>query len=207
MRVETIAERKLRMLKPLEQLCHNCTMCDLGFRMANRDNLLRPPQVFSTMNVSRFMVVGQNPGWNEVVERQPFVGDAGQNFNNEVAKHGLGRGDFYICNAVRCFTSFNAKPHPSCVASCEPYLQMEIQILNPKLIIALGALAFEQLCPGSKFHDSFGVITKSARYGGVPVFPVHHPSPLNLDEGGLRFAFERQIKMVCKLVIALREKP
>lgn len=205
MTFDTPEQRKLKMLTPLQEVCHNCTMCELGFKRAVRDDKIKKPQVFSTMTPTRFMVVGQNPGWNEVVRKEPFVGDAGAAFDAEVAKHGLSRQDFYICNAVKCFTEGNTRPLPQHMDACEPYLRMEVQILKPKLVIALGSVAFEQLCPGVAFTAALGKITKSAKYG-VPVFPIYHPSPLNLDEGGKRAAFEKQIELVCGLVKALRAK-
>jgi len=201
---DDLKDRKLRMLLPLAQVCVNCTMCALGSQKAKKGDEVHDPHVFSSFMPSRFMVVGQNPGWNEVVHKMPFVGDAGKNFDAEIAKHGLQRSDFYICNSVRCHTPGNTKPDVVHLERCEPFLRMEVQILKPKLIVALGAVAFDQLCPKVDFQSSLKRLTRS-KYG-VMVFPVYHPSPLNLDEGGRREAFEDQIRMMCALVQELRRR-
>lgn len=200
---ETPYERKMRMLVPLSQTCLACSMCELGLKVAVRGSLGLDPHVLSNMNPTRFMVVGQNPGWNELRKREPFVGDAGKNFDDEISKHGLTRKDFYICNTVRCYTEGNSRPSATHVERCEPFLRMEINIIKPRLVISLGAVAFDQLCPGVSFQDSMSKITKSKKFG-VNVFAIYHPSPLNLDEGGKRAAFEEQVELMCGLVTALK---
>jgi hypothetical protein len=80
---ETPHERKLRMLIPLASTCMGCSMCELGLKVATRGKLGLDPHLLSNMNPQRFMVVGQNPGWNELRKREPFVGDSGENFDFE----------------------------------------------------------------------------------------------------------------------------
>jgi len=203
---ESAYDRKMRMLTQLSQTCISCSMCELGLKPVSKDNkLYRDPHVLSNMNPTRFMIVGQNPGWNEVVKREPFVGDAGENFNTEIAKYDLSREDFYICNTVRCYTQNNASPTPRHMKRCEPFLAMEINLIKPKLIIALGAIAFEQLCPGVTFSSSFEKLTKSSKYD-VHVMPIYHPSPLNMKEESRRLAFGKQIRTMCKLIKALKNQ-
>jgi DNA polymerase len=201
---ETPFERKKRMINQLSLTCGACSMCELGRKRAEKNNTLRDPHVLSNCNPTRFMVIGQNPGWDELKERQPFVGAAGKNFDNEIAKHGLSREDFYICNTVRCWTPSNAKPNEEHKERCEPFLKMEIQLIRPLLVIALGAVAFSQLCPGVNYGESLKSITTSERYG-VKVFPIYHPSPLNFRGTGRKEAFEDQIKLMCKLVKRLKD--
>lgn len=201
---ETPRDRKLRMLRPVRDACLACTMCELGHRYAKKDYMDRDPHCFSNLNPTRFMVVGQNPGWNELREGTPFVGPAGENFDRELCRHGLSREEFYICNANRCWTEENAPPTDRQRRRCEPFLAIEINLLKPRLVVALGASAFGALCPGEEFRDGLGKITRSARYE-VPVFGVYHPSPRNLEEGGREAAFRRQMRLLCRLIIALRK--
>jgi len=156
------------------------------------------------MNPTRFVVVGQNPGWEELEKREPFVGAAGRNFDTEIAKHGLDRGWFYICNTVRCWTEGNTKPDEKCINRCEPFLRMEIALIRPHIIIALGAVAFGILCPGVQFGTSLGKLVKSKF--GVHVFAIYHPSPVNFRDGTRRNAFEDQIKTMCALIKALKKR-
>lgn len=198
-------ERKQQMLAHLARACVECSMCDLGLREARRGDVVRDPHVFSNLNPTRFMVIGQNPGWNELKAGAPFVGAAGKNFDSEIAKHGFSRDDFYICNTVRCFTAGNTRPTEKNKQRCEPFLRMEINLIKPKLVVALGGVAFSQLCPEAVFGDSLKKITKSSKYN-IPVFTVYHPSPMNLNSGSRKESFASQIKTLCKLIVAMRQR-
>ncbi len=201
---ETPYERKLRMLRPLSLSCLACSMCELGLKGAEKNGIMRDPHVFSNMNPKRIMVVGQNPGWNELEEREPFVGLAGRNFNKELAKHGLSRDDFYICNTVRCFTEGNARPLEKHKQRCEPFLRMEIALIKPRFVVALGAVAFEQFCPELVFSESLKNIVTSSHFG-VKVFPVYHPSPINFRDSSRKRDFESQMAILCALVKRLSD--
>lgn len=188
------------MLLPMADTCVACSMCELGRRGATIDGKIeRDPHVFSNMNPRRIMVVGQNPGWNEVLERTPFVGESGHNFDAELAKHGMDRSSLYICNIVRCYTNGNATPLPKHIERCRPFLQMEINLIRPVLVASLGRVAFDGLCPGEAYGKALGRITKSQIYD-VPVFAIYHPSPMNLGEPARKAAFEKQMRLFCGLV-------
>lgn len=202
---ETPYDRKLRMLGQLSSACTACSMCELGLKEAIKKNIARDPHVFSNMNPTRYMVVGQNPGWNELEQREPFVGAAGENFDNEISKHQMSRDDFYICNTVRCFTQGNTKPTDKHKKRCEPFLQIEINLIKPRLVIALGAVAFSQLCPGAEFSNGLKKITRSSLYD-IPVFAIYHPSPVNFRDGSRRELFASQIKVMCVLVKELQKR-
>lgn len=197
---ETTYERKLRMLEPMYRTCMACSMCSLGRRLVDRDGLgvMRDPHVFSNQNPTRFLVFGQNPGFNEVIKGEPFVGDSGNNFDVHLVANGLSRLDFYISNVVKCLTDKNARPEQKHIERCRPFVDMEVNLLRPLLIVALGGVAFEQFCPGKVFADGLGTITMS-RYE-VPVFAVYHPSPLNLEDAGRRVEFAKQMRLMCGLV-------
>ncbi len=197
-------DRKLRMLKHLSTTCTACSMCELGLKPAIKNDESRDPHVLSNLNPTRFMVIGQNPGWNEICVREPFIGAAGKNFNEKITKHGLSRDDFYICNVVRCFTAGNVKPSAKNVERCSPFLRIEINLLKPKLVVALGAVAFAALCPDAVFSDSLKRIVKSSVYD-VPVFAIYHPSPLNFIDNNRMVIFEDQIKVLCALVKKLKD--
>lgn len=199
-------DRKLRMLDQVQRACVACTMCELGRKAANRDGVVeRDPHVFSNMNPTRFVVVGQNPGWAEVCKRVPFVGEAGENFDTEVVANGLTRQDFYICNTVRCYTSGNERPTEKHAMRCKPFLDIEINLIQPVLIATLGAVAFERVCPGHKFSEALGNLVESPLYE-VPVFALYHPSPLNLKEPDRAAAFKEQMRLLCGMVKKLKRR-
>jgi DNA polymerase len=198
---ETPFDRKLRMLRQLSNTCRACTMCELGRKEPERNGTVRDPHVLSNMNPTstRVVVVGQNPGWEEITKGTPFIGQSGNNFNKELAKHGIDRSQFYITNGVKCFTADNAKPNYQHVSRCKPFLMMELTLINPLLVVTLGGSAFDILCPGVGYQQSLGRITKSEEFD-VKVFAIYHPSPLNLADRGRRADFERQIAILAKLV-------
>jgi DNA polymerase len=169
-------------------------MCELGRKDAEKNGICRDPHVFSNMSPTRFMVVGQNPGWDELREREPFVGAAGRNFNNEIAKNGHSRSDFYITNTVKCWTRGNSKPRGCHISACEPFLRMEVNLLKPDIIVALGAVAFQTLCPNDVFSECLRKITIST-YGKV--YAIYHPSPMNINNQERRVKFNSQIGLLC----------
>lgn len=196
---------KLRMLRPLRATCKECQMCRLGrMEHIHNDKPINDPHVFSTMTPSQFMVVGQNPGYNECVKDEPFVGDAGEFFNKTIEENGLSRKDFYVTNAVKCHSPENRKPEADEVETCLPFLLMEMRTLRPVLVITLGATAFDILCPGMGLTDNLGTIIKS-KYG-VKVYPVYHPSPRNMADPSRKSKFQSDIYALCELIKRLRAK-
>ena len=162
----------------------------------------RDPHVFSSYNPmggpARFMIIGQNPGWDELGASTPFVGAAGKNFDAELTKSVWTRANFYITNAVKCFSPGNRPPTTQEAEACEPFLRMELAILKPKLVIAFGSVAFSALCEGG-FSDRIGHITTSSKFG-VRVFTTYHPSPRNLSNASRRKQFEHDIGVLVKIM-------
>jgi DNA polymerase len=150
---------------------------------------------------SKYVVMGQNPGYNECMQDEPFVGQAGKTFNIEIDKHGLKREMFYITNIVHCHTDKNRAPLGSEILACRPLVQMELMHLKPRLIITLGKFAFKALCPGENYAASLGKIKKTMLAGTERnVFPIYHPSGMNLSIQKRRDKFEQDIALLCKLI-------
>ncbi len=201
-KIETDDERKIRMLRQISLTCSSCTMCSLGTKDVEEDKSARDPHVFSNMNISKYMIVGQNPGFNEVVKRKPFVGKSGETFDDALRLNDLSRDSFYITNTVKCYTDKNRKPTSSEIDACESFLKMEILLLKPSLLIVFGSVAFDRVCGNSKsFQESLGDIVES-KYG-VNTYVVYHPSPLNLSNLDRRAEFYNQIKKLAKLMKAM----
>lgn len=194
----TSEDKIYNMLRWLNGFCVNCRLCELGKKFIVEQNTELDPHVFSNMNSkSKFMVVGQNPGFNECIACLPFVGKAGQNFDEEIAKNGLSRNDFYITNIVKCKTIENRAPNLKCKLICSQILKLEIAVIKPKLIITLGKSPFSFFCPDDKYSDSLGTI-KDSRLGKV--FAIYHPSPMNINDPARREMFDSQVKLLCKLI-------
>ena len=135
------------------------------------------------------MVVGQNPGKDEVRQGEPFVGASGKFFDEAMKERvGLERSGFYISNTVRCFTPNNRKPTVKEIDNCLDFLDREIEIIKPKVMIALGAPAFKQLTGMSGIMKHCGEMIFSPRYG-VYVLALLHPSPYNTNDPTRRKMF------------------
>jgi uracil-DNA glycosylase len=139
--------------------------------------------VFSNMNCeAEYMVVGQNPGRDETERKEPFVGISGRMFDQLVEEVlEMNRSMFYISNCVRCYTLGNRRPTVDEVDRCMDFLIREVAILKPKLIITLGGPSFEQLTGMHGIMKHHGTPTFSVRHN-VYVFPMLHPSPINLND-------------------------
>ena len=193
-------ERRQIMLEKLATMTQCCSLCNLGRSLCVEKNTEFDPHVFSNLNFSKWMVIGQNPGFNECMKNEPFVGDAGNFFEKCLTSYGLTRKHFYISNVVRCHSVGNAVPTEDQIKSCRPILQMELAIIRPTLITTLGAVAFKALCPTKRFRDSLGTIVHSEY--GFKVFPIYHPSPRNMADQQRKKKFIRDVKMLCKLIKA-----
>lgn len=202
----THTQAKELMLQSMQIFCLSCRMCPLGKSFLEEKGEKLDPHVFSNMESgAKFMVVGQNPGFNECKIGTPFVGAAGNNFDGELEKHNLSRKHFYISNIVKCKTPGNKfdSRHAKYKTICSPILKLEIQIVKPKLIITLGSHAFSFFAPDKQMSDYLGDII-GTDWG--PIFPIYHPSPMNFSDKSRKAKFEKDMALMCKLIKALNKK-
>lgn len=191
-----IQHPKMGDLLHLKLECEHCRKCKVGGIMLRNikgnDEFLS--NVFSNMNPADIMVVGQNPGREEVEKDEPFMGEAGKRFNEAVKDIlGLSRKDFYISNTIRCYTPENRKPFENELTNCRDFLDREIALIKPKIIIALGGIALKQLTGLNGVMKWHGKVIQSVRYG-VPVMSVLHPSPLNTNNPERKAAFHDDLR-------------
>jgi len=125
-------------LKLIREDIGDCTRCRLH---KGRTNL-----VFGVGNVNAdLMFVGEGPGADEDAQGEPFVGRAGQLLNNMISAMGLKRSDVYIANVVKCRPPQNRTPEKDECDTCSPFLMRQIDVIKPKVIVALGAVAAKNL--------------------------------------------------------------
>ena len=131
---------------------------------------------------ARWMLVGEAPGEQEDLQGEPFVGKAGQLLDNMLRSVGLTRADapaeqqVYIANVLKCRPPANRNPEPAEVAQCEPYLKRQVELVAPKLILAMGRFAVQSLL-GSQ--EPIGRLRgKVHQYHGVPLVVTYHPAYL-----------------------------
>lgn len=124
-----------------------------------------------------WLVVGEAPGENEDLQGEPFVGQAGMLLDNMLAALGLNRRErVYIANVLKCRPPGNRNPEPDEVAQCEPFLRRQVELLQPKIILAMGRFAVQTLLQTT---EPIGRLRGRVHsYHGVPVVVTYHPAYL-----------------------------
>jgi DNA polymerase len=128
-----------------------------------------------------WMIVGEAPGENEDRQGEPFVGAAGQLLDNMLravgrSRQGEGAQGTYIANVLKCRPPANRNPLPEEVAKCEPYLVRQVELVKPRVIVAMGRFAVQSLL---KTTEPIGRLRgRVHRYEGVPVIVTYHPAYL-----------------------------
>jgi len=157
-------------LNALEQVVRECANCPLA--------ATRTQTVFGAGNPrAKLVFVGEAPGHDEDVQGKPFVGRAGQLLTDIIEKGmKLKRSDVYICNVLKCRPPNNRNPLPSEVEMCEPFLIRQLEIIQPRVICALGAYAAQTLL---KSVEPIGRLRgKWYFYHGIPLRATYHPAYL-----------------------------
>ena len=124
-----------------------------------------------------WLIVGEAPGENEDLQGEPFVGQAGKLLDNMLKALGLDRNNkVYITNVLKCRPPGNRNPEPEEVAQCEPFLRRQVQLLQPKIVLAMGRFAVQALLGTS---EPIGKLRGRAHeYLGIPVVVTYHPAYL-----------------------------
>lgn len=162
-------------LAEIKKKCQNCQKCALS--------KTRTQIVFSAgMPNPKLMLIGEAPGFWEDKKGEPFVGKAGQLLDKIFGCVGLSRRkDVYICNTIKCRPPENRDPLPQEKTACREYLDAQIKIINPKIILLCGRVAVQSIL------GNIGGITKirgnwydGEKYGleGKKLMPIFHPSYL-----------------------------
>jgi len=159
----------------------NCTKCALS---KSRTNL-----VFGKGNVNADIVfVGEAPGKNEDLQGEPFVGRSGKLLDKILEAINLSRDDVYILNVLKCRPPENRDPLSSEVEKCEPFLQKQLSLLRPKLIVALGRISAITLL---KTKDSLmNMRNKIHKYQGIDLMVTYHPAALLRNPNFKKHAWE-----------------
>jgi len=124
-----------------------------------------------------WMLIGEAPGAEEDRLGDPFVGQAGKLLDNMLAAVGLSRRtNVYIANVLKCRPPGNRNPAPEEVAQCSPHLLQQIELIKPKLILAMGRFAAQTLLETSASIASLR--GRLHRYAGVPLIVTYHPAYL-----------------------------
>jgi DNA polymerase len=150
------------------------------------------------------MFVGEGPGFHEDQQGRPFVGAAGKFLEEMLASIGFERSDVFIANVVKCRPPGNRDPLPEEVDSCRPYLEEQIAIIRPRIIVTLGRFSLTWFFPNDKIGKVHGTLR---RHEGQYYFHLYHPAAA-LHAGNLRKTIEddfRKIPAALAKVTSLEE--
>jgi len=159
--------------------CSRCKLHALGRRQV----------VFGVGNPDAdLMFVGEAPGADEDAQGEPFVGRAGQLLTKIIEAMGMARGDVYIANVIKCRPPGNRNPEPDEVERCEPFLFRQIDLVKPKVIVALGKFAAQSLL---KTNDPITKIRgREYKYRASILMPTYHPAYLLRNPSSKREVWE-----------------
>ena len=122
---------------------------------------------------AKVVFIGEAPGFEEDKQGRPFVGRSGLLLGEMINKIGLKRTDVWIGNVIKCRPPENRNPLLDEIRACKPYLEKQIELIKPKIIVTLGRFALEFLVPKAKISEAHG---KPIRVKSYIVFPIYHPA-------------------------------
>ena len=168
---------------PLQTAVETCTLCDL--------HSSRTRSVFGVGNRNAdWLLIGEAPGRDEDQQGEPFVGRAGQLLNAMLLAIGLQREQVYIANILKCRPPNNRDPKPEEVVCCEPYLMRQIELIRPRLILALGRIAAQNLLRTETAIGKLRGRVHQFRDTGIPLIATYHPAYLLRSPGEKRKSWQ-----------------
>jgi len=145
---------------------------------------------------TEIIFIGEGPGFHENEQGRPFVGAAGKYLEELLAKINIQRKEVFIGNVVKCRPPNNRDPLPDELAACSDYLERQIQVINPKIIVTLGRYSMARFLPNAKISDVHG---QSFRIKGRLVVPMFHPAAA-LHQPSLKISVERDFALLPELI-------
>lgn len=139
---------------------------------------------------AQIMFIGEAPGFNEDMQGRPFVGQAGKLLDATLSENGLNRADVYITNIVKFRPPDNRDPTPEEIEACRDWLDRQIQIIEPKIIVTLGRYSMAKFMPEARISQVHGQ-SRFVDFSGhrYTVFPMYHPAAA-LRSGQMLNAFK-----------------
>jgi DNA polymerase len=169
-----------------------CTRC----RLAGT----RSTVVFGTGNPhADLMFIGEAPGRDEDQQGKPFVGRAGQLLTDIIKAMKLSRDDVYIANVIKCRPPENRNPEPDELDACRPFIQRQVELIDPKVIVTLGRFGLQSLT--EKAYSISSVRGQWLEYRGIKVMPTYHPAYLLRNPAAKKDVWADMKKVMAELGI------
>jgi DNA polymerase len=145
------------------------------------------------------MFIGEAPGFHEDKSGRPFVGAAGHFLEELLASIDMKREQVYIANVIKCRPPGNRDPSPTEIEACKSYLDRQIELIRPRIVVTLGRFSMARYFPGAKISAIHG---KPRKIDGVLYYPMFHPAAA-LHQPKLRHTVEEDMKRIPQLLVEI----
>jgi uracil-DNA glycosylase family 4 len=145
---------------------------------------------------AEIMFIGEAPGFHEDQQGRPFVGAAGQFLEELLELIGLKREEVFIANVIKCRPPGNRDPLPEEIEACKPFLDRQIELIQPKLVVTLGRFSMARAFPKARISHVHG---QPRKVGGVIYYPMYHPAAA-LHQPSLRRTVEEDMRRIPELL-------
>jgi len=149
------------------------------------------------------LFIGEAPGWNEDQQGRPFVGAAGEFLDQLLGSIGLSREQVYIANVIKCRPPQNRDPLPAEIRACSKWLDRQVEIIQPKIIVTLGRYSLAKYFPGEGISKIHG---KPRKRDNVVYYPMYHPAAA-LHQGSLRKIIEADMLQIPQMLAQYEKIP
>jgi uracil-DNA glycosylase family 4 len=176
-------------LQTLHERIRRCTLCKLHGGRTNAVPGEGPEKV-------EIMFIGEAPGFHEDKQGRPFVGAAGQFLEELLAGIKMNREQVFITNVVKCRPPANRDPEDEEIEACRDYLDRQIELLQPKMIVTLGRFSMARYFPNAKISQIHG---QPKKMDGVIYYPMYHPAAA-LHQPSLRRTVQEDMQQIPELL-------
>jgi DNA polymerase len=140
--------------------------------------------------------IGEAPGFHEDQQGRPFVGAAGKFLEDLLDSIGLTRQDVYIANVIKCRPPGNRDPLPDEIEACKPFLDRQLELIQPKMVVTLGRFSMARAFPKARISEIHG---QPRKIGGIVYYPMYHPAAA-LHQPSLRRTVEEDMLRIPELL-------
>ncbi len=180
-------------MSALSELCQEIALCQQCEVLAKNRTRVVPGDGSEDADI---MFIGEAPGWHEDQQGRPFVGPAGLFLEQLLASINLKRGQVYISNVIKCRPVGNRDPLPSEIHNCRKWLDRQIELIRPKIIVTLGRYSMALFFPGKSISKIHGTAQKR---DNIIYYAMYHPAAA-LHQQSLRRAIEEDMLKIPSLL-------
>jgi len=180
-------------MRALSELCQEIALCQKCEVLAKNRTRVVPGEGPEDADI---MFIGEAPGWHEDQQGRPFVGPAGLFLEQLLSSINLKRSQVYIANVIKCRPVGNRDPLPSEVHNCRPWLERQIELISPKIIVTLGRYSMAMFFPGKSISKIHGTAQKR---DNIIYYAMYHPAAA-LHQQSLRRAIEEDMLKIPQLL-------